>query len=220
MFSFCYQERWPHKLLFYDRFVHDCYCVVQNYGRTAKDVPLLLRKEPSSLKKTSLSHIVFQSHSTELNSCKTICIEDLITSDNIVKSMPLPPIDSKEKPVLDWTASQKFINSFEGHIRNPRETKDLKDLAHHPVLEILFCPLGIWVRVFPTNICWNIVLKNKSTVLSTTAFTPHQPEQIACQFGNALAVHVFKMTAIICSQISIWKLCIEKCKDKAGTTLI
>lgn len=33
---------------FYDRFLHPCYCVVQNYGRPAKDVPLLLRKEPSS----------------------------------------------------------------------------------------------------------------------------------------------------------------------------
>lgn len=32
----------------------------------------------------------------------------MITSDSIVKSMPLPPIDGKEKPVLDWAASQNF----------------------------------------------------------------------------------------------------------------
>lgn len=43
MFSVCYQERLLHKLLSYDRFVYHCYCVVQNYGRAAKDVPLLLR---------------------------------------------------------------------------------------------------------------------------------------------------------------------------------
>lgn len=92
-----------------------CTSPLLNYRRAAKDVHLLLRTEPGLKKKKNkikrkekkskpLSHIGFQSHSAEWDSCKTICIKDLITSDNTVNSMALPPIDSKGKPVLGWVA--------------------------------------------------------------------------------------------------------------------
>jgi len=61
----------------------------------------LKKRDKCFRKKRSLSHIVFQPCFTELDSCKPICIEDLITGDKTVNSMALPPIDSKDKAVLD-----------------------------------------------------------------------------------------------------------------------